>query len=202
MSAMDVDTPRAQPYTFDLGNMLCNDPNPLPSLASHKEEVLTKTAQSCAQSLIHQLLTACPITRAEGDGSLEITLPAPETALPREKHVPKEKEKTKWEKFAEKKGIKKKGKDGKVRFDEEKGDWVQKYGYKPGQKSSGEVQGDWIVEVDEKAEKQARQGAKEKPGRKGEGGKLCYVRDDSSRRLTEEADIARRDKKLKARKVK
>ncbi|KAF7188238.1 Regulator of ribosome biosynthesis [Pseudocercospora fuligena] len=190
MSAMDIDTQRAQPYTFDLGHLACYDPNPLPSLSTDpakKESILQSTAQTCAQSLIHQLLTTCPISRNEDDGTLQIKLPEPEFRLPREKPVPKEKEKTKWERFAEKKGIKKKGKDGKQVFDEERGEWKQKYGYKPGEKRHGEVQGDWIVEVDEKAERQAKEGAKSggKPGKvKGEG------------------DIARRDRKLNKRKGK
>jgi regulator of ribosome biosynthesis len=76
--------------------------------------------------------------------------------------VPKEKEKSKWAKFAEKKGIQKKRKDGKLVYDEAKGDWVPKYGYK-GKNVDGD--GDWLVEVDEKAEaasKDARQGGRKK----------------------------------------
>lgn len=162
MSAMDIDQ-RAQPYAFDLGHLACYDPNPLLSLAedaTSKEEKLKSTAQACAQSLIHQLLTACEIKRSDDDGTLQIKLPDPEYRLPREKPVPKEKEKTTWEKFAEKKGIKKRGKDGKLSFDEDAGEWKQKYGYKPGAKRrASEVQGDWLVEIDEKAEKQAKEGA-------------------------------------------
>jgi regulator of ribosome biosynthesis len=158
--------PKPQPYTFDLGHLLCNDPNPLPSVKGvddkQKEAILASTAQGCAQALINQLLTSCPISKASDDGSLQIKLPAPETALPREKPVPKEKEKSKWAKFAEKKGIQKKRKDGKLVYNEAKGDWVPKYGYK-GKNVDGD--GDWLVEVDEKAEaasKDARQGGRKK----------------------------------------
>ena len=70
--------------------------------------------------------------------------------------MPKEKEKTKWEKFAEKKGIKNKRREGKMVFDEAKGDWVPKYGYK-GKKIDAD--GDWLVEVDEKAEREGGDGA-------------------------------------------
>lgn len=144
---------KLQPYTFDLGHLLCNDPNPLPSVKGlddkQKEAVLSSTAQGCAQALINQLLASCPISKSSDDGSLQIKLPAPETALPREKPVPMEKEKTKWEKFAEKKGIKNKRRDGKLVYDEAKGDWVPKYGYK-GKNTDGD--GEWLVEVDEKAE--------------------------------------------------
>lgn len=143
---------KAQPYTFDLGHMLVTDPNPVPSLTSStKEETLQQTARGCAQALINQLLTNCPISRAD-DGALQLTLPDPETHLPREKHVPKEKEKTKWEKFADKKGIKPKKRDGKMRFDEAKGEWVAKYGYKPGS-GKDDGPGEWLEEIDEKAER-------------------------------------------------
>jgi len=145
---MDIHA-KPNPYSFDLGYLLCNDTNPLPSLQQDKEAVLASTAQQCAQGLINQLLTACPIQR-DSDGDLMIKLPAPSTPLPREKPVPKEKEKTKWEKFAEKKGIKAKRKDGKLAYDEAKGDWVPKYGYK-GKNTGGDA--DWLVEVDEKAER-------------------------------------------------
>ncbi|KAF2769257.1 ribosomal biogenesis regulatory protein [Teratosphaeria nubilosa] len=157
--AMEVQ--KSQPFTFDLGHLLCNDPNPLPSTSGpNKEEVLASTAQQCAQGLINQLLTACPIIKST-DGELQIKLPEPSTQLPREKPIPKEKEKTKWEKFAEKKGVKAKRKDGKLVYDEAKGDWVPKYGYKG--KSDGNE--DWLVEVDEKAER-----AKAREAEGGQGG--------------------------------
>ena len=165
---------KPQPYTFDLGHLLCNDPNPLPSLSDNKEAVLQATARDCAQGLINQLLTACPITKSADDQALQLTLPAPTTQLPREKPVPKEKEKTKWERFAAKKGIKNKSRDGKLEYDEAKGDWVPKYGYK-GKKTDGD--GDWLVEIDEKAER-ARENGGEKNGK-----------------------VDRREKKVKARKA-
>lgn len=159
MSRMAEPTPipKAQPYTFDLGHMLCIDSNPIPVLTpANKETLLTSTAQGCAQALINQLLSACEIARST-DGDLQIRLPAPETRLPREKHVPKDKEKTRWEKFADKKGIKAKRKDGKLAYDEASGEWKPKYGYK-GKKAEGE---DWLVEIDEKAEKRKAEGVKE-----------------------------------------
>lgn len=83
-----------------------------------------------------------------------LSLPATTTPLPREKPLPAEKKETKWEKFAKKKGIKdsKRG-DGKLVYDEAKGEWVPKWGYK-GRNKDGE--GEWIVEVDEKKEKAAQ----------------------------------------------
>ncbi|KAK4546166.1 hypothetical protein LTR36_002303 [Oleoguttula mirabilis] len=166
MAATMEDAPKvqAQPYTFDLGHLLVTDTNPLPTLTTtNKEAVLAATAQACAQGLINQLLTACPIIRSS-DGDLQIKLPDPTFQLPREKPVPKEKEKSKWEKFAAKKGIKAKRNEGKLVFDEAKGDWVPRYGYK-GKKGDGD---DWLVEVaDEKPEKQERAGGKPEKGGRG-----------------------------------
>jgi regulator of ribosome biosynthesis len=133
------------PYTFDLGHLLCIDANPLPPQPSNAD--LNSTARDCAQSLLNQLLSTCPI-KSTPEG-VHIDLPPPTTPLPREKPVPKAKEPTKWEKFAAKKGINGKRRDGKMVYDEAKGDWVPKYGYK-GRNKDGEE--DWLVEVDEKKE--------------------------------------------------
>jgi hypothetical protein len=166
---MDLDLPQqqAQPYTFDLGHLLCLDTNPLPPLPANnpteKEALLSARARQTSEALIHQLLRTCPITRSTDDGNLQLTLPSPSTPLPREKSVPKEKEKSKWEKFAEKKGIKAKRREGKLEFDEESKSWKPRYGYK-GKKASGGVEADWIVEVEdekngggeEKGDKRAR----------------------------------------------
>ncbi|KAI7212324.1 hypothetical protein KC343_g4279 [Hortaea werneckii] len=174
-----ADEGKPQPYSFDLGHLLCNDPNPLADTTdpANRETLIATTAQGCAQGLINQLLTACPINRSE-DGDLQITLPTASTPLPREKPVPKEKEKTKWEKFAEKKGIKDKKKDGKLKFDEALGEWVPKYGYKG--RSNGAVSQDWMEEVDEQAEARQAAGEEDANGagkpRGGKGGKGKKVR--------------------------
>ncbi|KAH0534199.1 hypothetical protein FGG08_007210 [Glutinoglossum americanum] len=148
-----VTVSKPTPYTFDLGNLLALDSNPLPSDLT--ESLISSTARDGAQSLINQLLTTCPIT-SNSSGVL-MHLPPPTTPLPREKPLPPEKQKTKWELFAAKKGIKPKTKEErkKMVFDEEKGDWVPKWGYK-GKNKDGE--GDWLVEVDEKKEKAERDG--------------------------------------------
>ncbi|KAK3624276.1 Rhodanese-related sulfurtransferase [Elasticomyces elasticus] len=157
---MEDVTAQPQPYAFDLGHLMVSDSNPLvaaPSTASatDKEALIAARAQLCAQALINQLLTACPIQRSS-EGDLHIKLPEPTTQLPREKPVPKEKEKTKWDKFAEKKGIRPKRKDGKLAFDEASGEWKPKYGYKGKAADGGGA--DWLVEVDEKAEKAEKEG--------------------------------------------
>nr|POE63399.1 regulator of ribosome biosynthesis [Quercus suber] len=157
---MAASDPRPQPYTFDLGHLMCIDAQPLAAhTPSTLEATLAATAQGCAQALIHQLLTTCTIARS-GDGDLQLQLPAPETRLPREKPVPKEKEATRWEKFAAKKGIKAKRRDGKLVFEEASGEWRPKYGYK----GKGAEGADWLVEVDDKAERKRAEGGGEKEG--------------------------------------
>lgn len=129
------------PYTFDLGHLLLNDSNPIAPNATEAD--LLANGRDCAQALINQLLLTCAISST--DDGVHINLPAPSTPMPREKAIPKEKEQTKWEKFAAKKGIQAKKRDGKLVYDESSGEWVPKYGYK-GANKKGES--DWLVEVD------------------------------------------------------
>jgi regulator of ribosome biosynthesis len=133
------------PFTFDLGNLLANDPNPVPTASD--EATLTATARDAAQALINQLLSTCQI-KSDSEG-VHLVLPSPTMPLPREKPIPAAKEPTKWERFAAKKGIKDKKRDGKLVYDEASGEWVPKWGYK-GKNKDGE--NDWLVEVDEKKE--------------------------------------------------
>jgi regulator of ribosome biosynthesis len=139
------------PYTFDLGNLTCFDENIVPTQPTNED--IAAISRDCAQALINQLLTTCQITHNSADGTL-ITLPPATTSLPREKPLPTDKPETKWERFARKKGIKK-NKDGKMIYDEEKGDWVPKWGYK-GKNKADEDQ--WIMEVDEKKEQELKDG--------------------------------------------
>ncbi|RYC60584.1 hypothetical protein CHU98_g5632 [Xylaria longipes] len=92
---LDVGVERPTPYTFDLGLLLANDANPIntstPAETSSMgvdplEARLIATARDGAQGIINQLLTTCPISSTP-QGVL-LSLPAPSTALPREKPLP------------------------------------------------------------------------------------------------------------------
>ena len=72
-------------------------------------------------------LFSLPTTSSE-DGPVA-QLPPPTTQLPRAKPLPKPKPLTKWEKFAKAKGIQKKVREKKV-WDEEKQEWVDRWGWK------------------------------------------------------------------------
>jgi regulator of ribosome biosynthesis len=164
-----VDKPT--PYTYDLSYLTAIDPNPLPSTSSLlaqslsvRNSTLQTIARDGAQSLLTTLLTTCAIT-STSDG-VTMTLPTPVNPLPRWKPLPKPKQPTTWEKFARKKGIGKyagSAKGGAVLedrrknlvYDEEKGEWVKKWGYK-GRNKSGEE--NWLVELDDETVKREKDG--------------------------------------------
>lgn len=81
-------------------------------------------ARDGVEPLIHALFSL-PVVQTE-DGRL-VDLPDPRTHLPREKPIPKEREPTKWEKFAKEKGIVKKRRDRLV-LDEQTGEYMPRYG--------------------------------------------------------------------------
>ncbi|CAI9778975.1 unnamed protein product [Fraxinus pennsylvanica] len=104
-------------YEIDLGNLMAFDPHhQYPSSLTSREELVkealeqgTKLVQAVADALFN-----LPSTE-DRDGPM-VKLPAPTTRLPREKPLPKPRPPTKWELFAEKKGIKKRKQD-KLAFD-------------------------------------------------------------------------------------
>ena len=98
------------------------------------------TARDGAQALMASLF-ALPTTSSD-DGPLA-QLPPPTTQLPRAKPLPKPKPPTKWEQFAKAKGIQHKKRDKRV-WDEEKQEWVNRWGWKGANKDK-EVQ--WLTEV-------------------------------------------------------
>lgn len=161
-SKLSVVVSKPTPYTFDLGLLLVNDPNPINSTGVRREDDLKLIARDGAQALINQLLQTCPISNTS-DGVL-MTLPHPETKLPREKPLPPPKTLTTWQKFAAKKGIAPKTAEQrkKLVYDDVKGEWVPKWGYK-GQNKEGES--DWIVEVNDVKERERKDGTE----RQGDG---------------------------------
>ncbi|KAI0857906.1 ribosomal biogenesis regulatory protein [Xylaria cubensis] len=174
---LEVAVERPTPYTFDLGLLLAHDANPIntstPAETSSMdvdplEAQLIATARDGAQGLINQLLTTCPISSTP-QGVL-LSLPAPSTALPREKPLPQLKAPTKWEQFAAKRGIKPKTREQRrmksQKFNEATGQWEKTWGFnKDGRidrKQKGMVQQDWLVEVDEKKEREEKEAARRK----------------------------------------
>ena len=104
------------------------------------EAYLQSNARDGVQALLNALF-ALPSTSSP-DGPVA-KLPPPITQLPRAKPLPKPKPLTKWEKFAKEKGISHKKKE-KAIWDEEKQDWVNRWGWKGKNK---ELEEQWLTEV-------------------------------------------------------
>ncbi|KAI0375911.1 RRS1-domain-containing protein [Pilatotrama ljubarskyi] len=130
------------PLAVDTGFLTVTDLNPVDaeSYEADLEDYLMSTARDGVQTLIASLFSLP--TTSSPDGPLA-QLPAPTTQLPRAKPLPKPKPPTKWEKFAKAKGIQKKRRDKKV-WDEEKQEWVDRWGWKGANKQK-ETQ--WLTEV-------------------------------------------------------
>lgn len=75
--------------------------------------------------------------------SIVAKLPGPRTVLPRARKLPVPKPLTKWQEFAQAKGIKKRARDKKV-YDEVLEKWVPTYGY---QRFKAEKERDWVLDV-------------------------------------------------------
>lgn len=118
--------------SFDEGNMLVSDNRPIdtaiveaPHLPSSEQQLL-QIARDAVQALAARLF-ALPATPHKM-GRL-VDLPPPATSLPREKPPPRARLSTKWERFAQEKGIQKRKRD-KFVYDEGADDWKPRYGYK------------------------------------------------------------------------
>lgn len=113
---------------FDLGNLAVFDPSPVDAATFQGDAgaACKHLATSILQALTARLFSLpsepAPVGRAAA-------LPAPTTVLPREKPLPKPRPPTKWELFAQRKGIVKR-KRSKLEYDETAGEWRRRYGYK------------------------------------------------------------------------
>jgi regulator of ribosome biosynthesis len=157
---LPVTVDKPTPYTFDLGLLLANDPNPVSVPRTHDtatlEAHLTSVARDGAQVLINQLLTTCAISSTP-QGVL-LALPPQQTPLPREKPVPAPKAETKWEAFAKRRGIKPKTREQRrnLQYNEATGEFERRWGYKGANK--GGLQDAPIIEVNAAKEVQRKEG--------------------------------------------
>ncbi|KAH6847491.1 ribosomal biogenesis regulatory protein [Chaetomium sp. MPI-CAGE-AT-0009] len=158
---LPVTVDKPTPYTFDLGLLLANDPNPvaIPSAAATDraalESHLASVARDGTQVLINQLLTTCAISSTPA--GVLLSLPPVQTALPREKPVPAAKAETKWSAFAKRRGIKPKTREQRrnLQYNESTGEFERRWGYKGANKAG---QDDAIIEVSAAKEAQRKEG--------------------------------------------
>jgi len=131
------------PLQLDVGLLVSSDVNPLDTRAYRRdlEALLASRTRNATQHLFNAIFQL-PIERHPSYGPLA-SLPRFSSLLPREKPLPKPKPLTKWEKFARAKGINKKKKDRLV-FDEERQEWVPRWGFKGANK---DIEDQWLVEV-------------------------------------------------------
>lgn len=112
---------------YDLKHMAAFDISPL----DPKIDFLAYTRDS-VQLLVNRIFA---LPRKDTEVGPSAILPTEETfRLPRQKPIPKEKPKTRWQKFMEERNMKKR-KRSKLVFDELSGDWKPRWGYKSIKKS-------------------------------------------------------------------
>jgi regulator of ribosome biosynthesis len=148
------------PVDIDLGNLLVWDPNVIDQQAykENRDEYIKNTMRDNMQLFVNALWQV-PIERH--DNVVVAKLPEPKTIVPREKPVPKPKPLTKWQRFAQSKGIVKK-KKGKFVWDEAKQEWGRRYGYKKANDDSKP----WLIEVPTNADPNEDQFAKRTAAKK------------------------------------
>ncbi|VDK75607.1 unnamed protein product [Litomosoides sigmodontis] len=127
----------------DAGNLLIVDNDPLTdedSASKPNEEELSARIRDNAQFLFNKIWE---LERKRIDEAICAKLPAPIYRIPREKPIPSVRQLTKWEQYAQQKGIRKKKKDRKI-FDEQTQEWKERYGYKSAKHSDAK---DWLIEI-------------------------------------------------------
>lgn len=137
--------------TFDVGNLTAWDPESIvmPKAGPQREDYLRQIAQDDTQNLLNKLYSMHDTEVIEGEKVLK--LPDPTTILPRAKKIPVPKPPTKWEKFAQDKGIKSKSdkRREKLVYDDSTAKWVPRYGY---EKVKNQEEKDWIIEIPDQAD--------------------------------------------------
>lgn len=148
------------PVDVDLGNLLVLDPNVIDQSAykENRDEYIKNTMRDNMQLLVNDLWQV-PIERH--DNTVVAKLPEPKTIVPREKPLPKPKPLTKWQKFAQSKGIVKQ-KKSKFVWDDAKQEWGRRYGFKKANDDSKP----WLIEVPVNADPNEDQFAKRTAAKK------------------------------------
>ncbi|KAG2175470.1 hypothetical protein INT43_001117 [Umbelopsis isabellina] len=137
-----IEVEKLVPVEFDLNLLAAFDTNAIDEkkLSSKKENYLKELNRDNAQLLFNQIFKL-PVEST--DAGLLAKLPESSHILPREKALPKAKPMTRWEKFAQIKGIQKKKKERMV-IDEATGEYSPRWGYGGGKKDKTK---DWLLEV-------------------------------------------------------
>lgn len=168
----DINVDRPLELDIDVRQLIVTDCNVIDekSLKANREGYLQQLARDNCQTLFNELYR---LPREWKDDALLVNLPGKNSLkLPREKPIPKPRAMTKWEKFAQEKGINKKKKDNLV-WDEVLNKWVPRYGYRAAQ---AEEERDWLVEVSDKADPNVDPFEKKRDDKKERGAKNEFQR--------------------------
>jgi regulator of ribosome biosynthesis len=130
------------PISIDLQCLVAYDLN----INSHELAATRDTCQLMINALFKQEI------ESNQDGVFAILPKSIKKVLPRQKPVPEQKHQTRWERFAEKKGIQKRKKT-RVQYDESRDEYRPTFGYKNQGKTEKDLS-DWIKEVDEEKPEQ------------------------------------------------
>ncbi|KAF0359000.1 RRS1-domain-containing protein [Gigaspora margarita] len=143
-----INVEKQVPLQFDLGLLASFDTNALEEnkLKTETDNYLKTYTRDGTQLLINEIFQL-PLTSVQ-DVGVVVELPKIVTAIPREKPLPKPNPPTRWERFAKIKGIKK-NKKSKLIYDEEKGEWVPRWGYKG---ANDDGSNEWLVPVPDNAD--------------------------------------------------
>lgn len=152
------------PIDLDICLLAAFDPNPIiqAEYNSDREEYLKQSARDSIQVLVNSLFASPTSLTDDGVVANLPTHLGVKTNLPRAKRLPKPKPLTKWQKFANEKGIAPKPQRDKVIFDEQKGEWVNRWGWKGKNK---EEEGAWIREVKPSDELDPNRGLESNPAK-------------------------------------
>jgi len=145
---LDIEVNKQIEPDYDLRNLASFDINILDTkrIRSNTDDYLRSTARDGVQLLINRIWE---LPREMKDNTVVMKLSSANnetsqySTLPREKPVPKPRQMTKWEKYAQEKGITKKKKN-KVEWDEQLQKWIPRYGFRA---VEAENEKDWLIEV-------------------------------------------------------
>eukprot|EP00735_Rhodelphis_limneticus_P011498 TRINITY_DN4600_c0_g1::TRINITY_DN4600_c0_g1_i1::g.23225::m.23225 TRINITY_DN4600_c0_g1::TRINITY_DN4600_c0_g1_i1::g.23225 ORF type:complete len:340 (+),score=107.83,sp/Q869Q2/RRS1_DICDI/46.43/1e-52,RRS1/PF04939.7/9.6e-53,RRS1/PF04939.7/4e+03,GRA6/PF05084.8/0.08,Chloroa_b-bind/PF00504.16/5,Chloroa_b-bind/PF00504.16/2.9 TRINITY_DN4600_c0_g1_i1:33-1022(+) len=127
--------------TYDVGNLAVFDSAPINAveLKKNSDAYLRELTRDNLQLLVNKLFR---LESKDIESGRLAMLPPPTFVLPRAKPVPKERPLTRWQKFAQERGIKKHKKESMV-WDEVKKEWRPRFGFKRGNDETD----DWMIEA-------------------------------------------------------
>eukprot|EP00911_Craspedida_sp_UC1_P002607 UC1_evm2s1929 len=120
-----VEIKRDESPLIDVGHLLCGDARPLESETMTDASAMETLARENTQLLINEIWQL-PVTKDVH--GVFAKMPTGTTPLPREKPLPEDRPQTRFEKYAEMKGMQKRKKSRMV-YDENKDEWRPRWGY-------------------------------------------------------------------------